>query len=109
MERLTHERTSGIKTGYWSPNKKEELVQRLAEYENTNLDPKQIKEIDDLYLAAVKELGETKKQIERFVPCGACAYCAHEKANNVHWCRLSGALDGTLSLTDGCTRGKKHE
>ena len=33
MNRLTHERSNGIKTGYWSPSKKEELVQRLAAYE----------------------------------------------------------------------------
>ncbi|WP_279220808.1 hypothetical protein [Clostridium sp. OM02-18AC] len=31
MERLTHKRANGIKSGYWSPNKKDELVQRLAE------------------------------------------------------------------------------
>lgn len=42
MDRLTHERNNGIKTGYWSPNKKEELVQRLAEYENTGLTPQEI-------------------------------------------------------------------
>ena len=35
MERLTHERCSGIKTGYWSAAKKDELIERLAEYENT--------------------------------------------------------------------------
>lgn len=34
MERLTHERKSGMKTGYWSPNKKQELVDRLAMYED---------------------------------------------------------------------------
>jgi hypothetical protein len=34
MERLTHERKSGMKTGYWSPNKKQELVNRLAMYED---------------------------------------------------------------------------
>ena len=39
MSRLTHKRNNGIKEGYWSPNKKEELVQRLAEYEDTGLDP----------------------------------------------------------------------
>lgn len=33
MERLTHKRKSGMKTGYWSPNKKQELVDRLAMYE----------------------------------------------------------------------------
>ena len=30
MERLTHKRENGIKRGYWSPNKKQELVDRLA-------------------------------------------------------------------------------
>lgn len=34
MERLTHERKNGMKTGYWSPNKKQELVDRLAMYED---------------------------------------------------------------------------
>lgn len=36
MERLTHERVNGIKTGYWSAATKEALVQRLAAYENTD-------------------------------------------------------------------------
>lgn len=34
MERLTHKRENGIKRGYWSPNKKQELVDRLAMHEN---------------------------------------------------------------------------
>ena len=42
MDRLTHERCNGIKTGYWSTAKKEELIQRLAAYENTGLEPEQI-------------------------------------------------------------------
>lgn len=33
-DRLTYERCNGIKPGYWSPAKKEELIDRLAEYEN---------------------------------------------------------------------------
>lgn len=33
MERLTHERVNGIKTGYWSAATKEVLVQKLAGYE----------------------------------------------------------------------------
>ena len=41
-ERMTHQRANGIKTGYWSPNKKEELVQRLAAYEDTGLEPREI-------------------------------------------------------------------
>lgn len=42
MERLTRERVNGIKKGYWSPNKKDELVERLAAYENTGLTPEEI-------------------------------------------------------------------
>lgn len=45
MERLTHSRSSGIKTGYWSPEVKETLVQRLAQYENTGLTPDEIREM----------------------------------------------------------------
>lgn len=43
MDRLTSERVNGIKTGYWSPSKKQDLVDRLAEYENTGLMPDQIR------------------------------------------------------------------
>lgn len=42
MERLTHKRANGIKTGYWSPEKKEALINSLAAYENTGLTPDQI-------------------------------------------------------------------
>ena len=45
MNRLTHERSNGIKTGYWSPSKKEELVQRLAAYEDTGLTPEEIERL----------------------------------------------------------------
>ena len=44
MERLTHERANGIKSGYWSPATEEELVQRLAAYENTGYEPGEIAE-----------------------------------------------------------------
>lgn len=47
MSRLTHKRNNGIKEGYWSPNKKEELVQRLAEYEDTGLDPEQVQQLKE--------------------------------------------------------------
>ena len=42
MERLTHPRNNGIKTGYWSPSRKDELIERLAEYEDTELTPQEI-------------------------------------------------------------------
>ena len=43
MDRLTHERANGIKTGYWSPNKKDELIERLAAYEDTGLMPEDVR------------------------------------------------------------------
>ena len=45
MNRLTHERCGGIKTGYWSPEKKEDLVNALAAYENTGLTPEDDEEL----------------------------------------------------------------
>ena len=47
MERMTNKRVNGIKTGYWSPNKKEELVQRLAKYEETGLTPEQMQQLKE--------------------------------------------------------------
>lgn len=43
MERLTHPRSNGIKTGYWSPSKKDELIDRLAAYEDSGLMPEDVK------------------------------------------------------------------
>ena len=54
MERLTHSRSSGIKTGYWSPELKETLVQRLAQYENTGLTPEEIRRMKDAQTAAAR-------------------------------------------------------
>ena len=44
MKRLTNKRCNGIKEGYWSQAKKEELVQRLAAYEDTGLEPAEIQQ-----------------------------------------------------------------
>ena len=49
MERMTHERANGIKTGYWSPATKETLVQRLAAYENTGVSPQELQEVVNLF------------------------------------------------------------
>lgn len=45
MERLTAPRCSGIKSGYWSTAKKDELVQRLGQYEDIGLTPEEIREL----------------------------------------------------------------
>lgn len=47
MERLTYKRVNGIQDGYWSPNKKQELVDALAAYEDTELNPEQIRELKE--------------------------------------------------------------
>jgi len=68
MERLTAERRNGIKSGYWSPAKKEELVQRLGAYEDTGLTPEEIEEL--------QEREKPKSLPARFDPdsveCGNC-------------------------------------
>ena len=51
MERLTHKRANGIKEGYWSPNKKQELVDALAAYEDTGLTPEQIRVLKERDMA----------------------------------------------------------
>ena len=45
MERLTAQRCNGIKTGYWSPAKKDLLIERLAAYEDTGLEPHEVYEL----------------------------------------------------------------
>ena len=65
MKRLTHERANGIKSGYWSPEKKQDLIDRLAEYEDTGLTPDQIREIDRIYSEKCREVAELQKAAER--------------------------------------------
>ena len=55
-DRMTHQRASGIKDGYWSPATKAELVQRLAEYEDTGLQPWEIKQLLAASAALVQEV-----------------------------------------------------
>ena len=55
-ERMTHQRASGIKAGYWSPATKAELVQRLDEYENTGLQPWEINQLLAEVARLIKEV-----------------------------------------------------
>lgn len=82
MERLTHERANGIKTGYWSPEKKQDLVDRLSEYENTGLTPDEIN--------ALRER-DTAKAPEEFdgywFKCPSCGnYAGGLRGNFCHVC-----------------------
>lgn len=74
MSRLTHKRNNGIKEGYWSPNKKEELVQRLAEYEDTGLDPEQVQQLKELYTAE-KPIKTTDETGIRYTDSYRCPNC----------------------------------
>lgn len=47
MAKLTSQRVNGIRSGYWSPAKKEELVQRLGSLEH--LGPDMLGDICDHY------------------------------------------------------------
>lgn len=49
LQRLTHERSNGIKSGYWSQYKKDDLINRLAGYENTRLTPDEIMQMKSEY------------------------------------------------------------
>ena len=46
-ERLTHSRASGYKDGLLSPSTKAELVERLAAYEDTGLEPQEVQALAD--------------------------------------------------------------
>ena len=66
MNRLTQKRVNGIKTGYWSTSKKDDLVARLAEYENTGLEPKevlQLKKNEVRWIPVTERLPESGKYV----------------------------------------------
>lgn len=89
MERMTNKRVNGIKTGYWSPNKKEELVQRLAKYEETGLTPEQMQQLKERDTAKrpIKTTDETGIKYTDSYRCPNCGgnftgtgiadYCYH--------------------------------
>lgn len=88
MSRLTHKRNNGIKEGYWSPNKKEELVQRLAEYEDTGLDPEQVQQLKERDTAKkpikTKGLKDFHGNIYKVV--GKCPNCGCDVSNRMRFC-----------------------
>ena len=68
--------------GYWSPERKKDLVKALAAYENTELTPDQIQELKER---------DTPKEPEQFdghwYKCPACGkYVGGLKGNFCHMC-----------------------
>lgn len=69
MKQLTHERCNGIKTGYWSPEKKEALVNALVEYENTGLTPDQIMELKE------RDTAKAPTEVDEYFGYFECPNC----------------------------------
>ena len=71
LTRLTHKRESGMKSGYWTPNRKEELVEKLAEYEDLEEQGKLLKlpcaVRDRIYRIDTDEKIENRRSEERRV------------------------------------------
>ncbi len=65
LTRLTHKRESGMKSGYWSPNRKEELVEKLAEYENLE-EQKKLLTLPCAVGDTVYEVQELRKRIQAY-------------------------------------------
>lgn len=125
MIRLTHERNNGIKSGYWSPNKKDELVARLAEYENTGLDPEEIRavirngrsttlatitnaQIGELISSSRKEKGLTQRQLAEKAGVAVITIQQYESGKRVP--KLEYFIKIAQALADPDTHsGKKKE
>ena len=69
MKAMTAERCSGIKSGYWSAEKKEDLVQQLGLYERQILSPEKIKRFQKLRtrLKGAREIVELANECGRRV------------------------------------------
>ena len=65
MKRLTHERANGIKSGHWSAEKKEALIARLAEYENTGKTPEEIRGFEDIARKMAERVVELSNSLAR--------------------------------------------
>ena len=82
MKRLTHERCNGIKTGYWSSEKKEDLVNALAAYENIGLTPEEIMELKE------RDTPKKPKLINGGSP--VCPECGAGSLRCYAFCKLCG-------------------
>lgn len=63
MERLTSKRVNGIKSGYWSAAKKDELIARLAEYEDTGKTPEEIKELESIAEQMAEKVAKLSREL----------------------------------------------
>ena len=102
MKAMTAERCSGIKSGYWSAEKKEDLVQQLGLYEHQILSPAKIERFQKLRtrLKGAREIVELANECGRRV-CDevghfACPFGDESMENCA--LRLEAKYDETIGL-----------
>lgn len=78
MNRLTHPRNSGIKTGYWSNSKKDELIEQLAAYEDTGLTPEEVAKMKERYMLGKEVHSQGDDESDGI----ECPFCGYEVARN---------------------------
>ncbi len=98
MERLTAKRVNGIKVGYWTAAKKDPIVQKLGEYEDTGLEPAEIRDLAREKLRAsmwadpadsLPELGQLVL-IARIVEAGVPAVVEQARLTPGGWWKIYG-------------------
>ena len=90
MKRLTQKRANGIKTCYWSASKKDELVTRLAEYEDTGLEPEevlQLKKNTVQWIPVAERMPERNKSV---------LLCMKSRSLRTGMCIQTGSYDGVF-------------
>lgn len=84
MERLTRIRLDGLKTNYSSPSNKQDLIDRLAAYEDSGLMPED-----------VKTLASRNKPVTVSLPSGDW-WVKDNDGNSVPWDMLPPCIYGAL-------------
>ena len=95
MNRLTQKRVNGIKTGYWSTSNKDDLVARLAEYEDTGLEPAevlQLKKNTVQWIPVAERLPERNKSV---------LLCMKSRSLRTGMCIQTGSYDGVFWFVQG--------
>lgn len=95
MNRLTQKRVNGIKTGYWSTSKKDDLVARLAEYEDTGLEPAemlQLKKNTVQWIPVAERLPERNKSV---------LLCMKSRSLRTGMCIQTGSYDNGFWFVQG--------
>ena len=104
MQRLTSERCNGIKTGYWSPAKKEDLCQRLGRYEDSGLEPEEIKPVVHAHWEEVRIPSRDLLGFPDWKRGYCCSHCKAESADfrkSFRRCPNCGAKMDEEAVTDG--------